>query len=512
MFKKYIIPIVAVVIVALIAFFYFKNGDGGKYEFATAERSNLKQEISVTGKVEPANKVDLAFESTGKVSGVYVNIGDRVYQGQRLADLNSAQYQAQYAQANAQLEVEQVRLEELKKGTRPEEIDVQKIKVKNAEQSLVDAKNNLVDKIRDAYTKSDDAVRSKVDQLFSNPRSANPQLDFVTDSGLENLIESKRLVVEGILKSWSVSVSNSLDILNDLFKYSNEAKNNLSEIGFFLDQVALATNGLNVTSTLSQTTIDGYKTDITTARTNLNTAVSNLSAAEEKFRTAESALALANQELTLKEAGSTEEQIKSQESKIRSAEANINNFGALIGKTIIYSPINGIVTKINIERGEIVQSNTSAISVISGAEFEIETYIPEADIAKAIVGNSAEVTLDAYEDEVFTAKVTSIEPAETILDGVSTYKTILQFDTKDSRIRSGMTANIDIMTDMKENVISVPARAVEIRDDGTKYVEILLNGEIIQKTIETGLRSTDGLVEIISGIEEGQKVITFKED
>lgn len=502
--KKYTISIVVLLIVA--SFFVFKD-DKEEYEYVVVERGDLEQVVSVTGKVKPSSKVDLAFESGGRVAGLHKEVGDHVYIGQKLASLNSAQYQAQYLQAKANLEVEESKLSELIKGVREEEIVVQKIKVQNAEKSLIDAENNLLVKIKDSFTKSDDAVRNKTDQILDSPRSADPQIIFDTSFILESSIEAGRVVVEDLFNTWSDSLSVNQDILNDISDYTNAAKQNLNTINTFLENVSLAVNALSVSSTLSQATIDGYKTDIATARTNVNTALSNLSAAEEKYRTAESNLLLEQQQLILKKAGSTHEEIKAQESKVKSAEANVKNYEALIAKTIIYSPISGIITKKEVEVGEIVQSNTHILTIISDNQFEIEAFIPEADIAKIKINDNAMITLDAYDEIDFEAKIIFIDPAETVIEGVSTYKTKLQFMQRDDLIRSGMTANIDILTASREDIIYVPYRV--IRSNGGNFVKILGDdNEMIKKDIKTGMRSTDGRVEIISGIKEGDKVIT----
>ena len=289
--KKYIIYTVVIIAVILGAYFlFFRGNDSNSYEFAVAERGDIRQEVGVTGKVKPSSKVDLAFESGGKIASVFVDVGDKVYVGQQLAALNNSQYQAQYAQAQAQLEVEKTRLKDLEEGTRSEEILIQQVRVQNAEQSLSDAKNSLVDKIKDSYTKSDDAIRNQTDQLFINPRSTNPQLIFNTSSGLEIDIESKRMAIESTLTSWSTSLLNDQNIFSNLSNYANIAKQNLSEINYYLDKVALAVNGMSANSNFSQTTIDGYKSDVNIARTSVNTAIANISASDEKLRTAESTL------------------------------------------------------------------------------------------------------------------------------------------------------------------------------------------------------------------------------
>jgi HlyD family secretion protein len=145
--------------------------------------------------------------------------------------------------------------------------------------------------------------------------------------------------------------------------------------------------------------------------------------------------------------------------------------------------------------------------LISTSPFEIEVNIPEADIAKVNIGNEAKVTLDAYGSEtIFKAKVVSIDPGETVLEGVATYRTILHFLEDDKRIRPGLTANVEILTDKRENVIAIPWRAIMTKD-GEKFVRVLEGNEVKEVKVKTGLQGSDGNVEIIEGIREGDKVI-----
>ena len=139
----------------------------------------------------------------------------------------------------------------------------------------------------------------------------------------------------------------------------------------------------------------------------------------------------------------------------------------------------------------------------------MEVFIPEADISKIAVGNEASVTLDAYGSGVtFKAKVASIDPGETIVEGVTTYRTILEFAEEDARIKSGMTANIDILASKRDGVISIPQRAISVKG-GDKFARIISSdGTVKEVMIETGMRGSAGEVEVTKGVSEGDKVIT----
>jgi multidrug resistance efflux pump len=168
-----------------------------------------------------------------------------------------------------------------------------------------------------------------------------------------------------------------------------------------LDKISLVVNNAKANANLSQTTLDGWRTDISTARANINTAIANLTAAEEKLKTAQSDLNVAENELALEKAGSVPQQIIGQEAEVEKAEANANNIKAQISKSIIFSPINGIVTRQNTKVGEIISADAAEVSVMSDVKFEIEANIPEADIAKIKISNPAKITLDAYGSNVF---------------------------------------------------------------------------------------------------------------
>lgn len=478
-----------------------------EYLLSVVKRADLVQEVNVTGKVIPNEIVNLAFEKSGKVSAVLAEVGDMVWSGQALVYLENGDIVAQLNQAKANSKAQLAQLEELKKGTRAEEVNIQEIKVTNAKAALLEASKNLIDKLKDSYTKSDDAIRIRVDQFLSNPRSGNPQLNFsLSDQVLEILIERERTELELLLNAWRDSYNN-LEQSNDLGVSIQLARQNLERIKLFMNNATIAVSILAPSSGLSQTTIDGYRADVSTGRTNVNTAISNLSTAEEKLQSATSALSLAREELSLSKAGVIPEKIAAQEARLEEAEASVANYQALLAKTVIRSPIVGIVTKQDAKIGEIVPANTVIVSVISSDKFEVEARVPEIDIAKINIGDKAIITLDAYGGSVqFLASIYKIDPAETVVEGVATYKITLKFDEDDARIKSGLTANIDVVSGKKIGVLVVPQRSLIARA-GIYEVKVLEGDKVIIKEVTIGLRGSDGNVEILSGLEEGEIII-----
>jgi multidrug efflux pump subunit AcrA (membrane-fusion protein) len=88
------------------------------------------------------------------------------------------------------------------------------------------------------------------------------------------------------------------------------------------------------------------------------------------------------------------------------------------------------------------------------------------------------------------------------------YKATSVFDVEDARIKSGMTVNLDIQTDKKEDVLYLPYYVVKERN-GDRYVQVLENGKLKEKIIKTGLEG-ETMIEIIEGLAEGEKVVVAK--
>lgn len=505
---------VVAVLIALAGLYFFGRSDDGTagIDFIIAERGSVVSEVSVVGRVEPSERVDLAFEVVGRVASVAADVSGRVFAGMPLVRLENDNEEAALAAALARVKIEEAKLEELERGSTPGALAVKEVKVSNAEAALVEERRNLVAALSDAFTKSDDAVRNKVDQFFSGSETATPQITFtVIDPELKMVIESGRRDLSSLLNAWTIA-ANNLSLESDLSEALALGKGNLDRTKRFLDNVAIAVNAVKANANLSQTTIDAYRADVSTARTNVNTALSNVIAAEKKVRDAESALSLAQEELEEIKVGTRPEALAAQAAKVEEARATAREKEALLFKTILYSPIEGVVTRADAKVGEIIAANTTLVSVISSSDFEMKVNIPEADIAKVSVGDGARVTLDAYgSDVVFAAHVTSIEPAETIVEGVPTYVSTLHFNEQDERIRSGMTANVDILADRRDDVIATPARAVITRNGG-KFVRVLnADNTVSEAPVEVGLRGSDGSIEIVKGVTEGERVIIFIE-
>lgn len=493
------------VVLLVVAGILTSNGNREE-ELLTVTRGAFVQEVSVSGKVIAAQDVDLGFSQGGRVASVYVKVGQNVRAGTTLAELDNGDLRASVLQKQAALERERSSLALLKEGTRSEEVEVARSEVSRDETALSQKRNELVDAIKDAFSTSDDAVRNTLDQFMGDSPRIDPQIEFiVSDVQLETKVESARLALERALTIWQKNVE-GLAADAALPSAVSEAQYNLTQVSLLLTDANAALNKAVPTGTNTQAVIDGYESDVAKARSAVNAAASALTSAITAEKNASSALETSRKNLSLKEAGSRGGDIVAQEADVKAAEADLATARAQLGKTIMRAPFTGVVTKMDLKVGSIASANVSDVSMISAGTFQVESFVPEVNIALLELQDPATVTLDAYgESVVFVARVISIDPAETMRDGVSTYKTILQFDAQDERVKSGMTANVVIKTDERDGVISVPQGIVFER--GKKFVRVIVGKEIEEREVQTGAVSNLGNIEILSGLSEGDLVV-----
>ncbi len=204
------------------------------------------------------------------------------------------------------------------------------------------------------------------------------------------------------------------------------------------------------------------------------------------------------------------EEKQAQKAEVEKARAAITAIREEINETTLRAPIDGIIIRKNIEKGENAIANKTIFTISDENEPIIEADIPESDIVDIKLGQKAEVSLDALSsNENLAAEVTEIEPASTVIQDVVYYKIKLKFEKFDNRLKIGMSADIDINTAEKDDVIMIPWRAVK-ENGNQKYVEILkTNNQVKKINIRTGLRGDDGAVEVISGLQGGENVITL---
>ncbi len=183
-----------------------------------------------------------------------------------------------------------------------------------------------------------------------------------------------------------------------------------------------------------------------------------------------------------------------------------------INQSALVSPIDGVITKLDVREGETAIAG-SIIGRVSKQDsgLVIETRVPEADIIKLKLGMDSTVTFDALtKEDVFHATVSEIEPSSTVIQDVVSYVTRFTLSDADARLKEGMSTTVDTVTAKADNVLAVPFRAV-VREGTKNFVDLSTdNINSTRREVTLGLEGDDGLIEVKSGLSEGDVVVTAK--
>lgn len=170
------------------------------------------------------------------------------------------------------------------------------------------------------------------------------------------------------------------------------------------------------------------------------------------------------------------------------------------------APFDGTILAINQKVGDLVSPGTQAIEIADMRVFYVDVPVSEVDVPTINLGQKAQLSFDAYYDEIFEGEVTAIAESGNRSTGVVNYLVTIKMNETSPKIKPGMTAGVQILTEEKANVLVVPSEAVFIRE-GQDHVYVLRNGELVDVPIKVGGYS-NRLVELMEAdIREGEMIV-----
>ena len=206
-----------------------------------------------------------------------------------------------------------------------------------------------------------------------------------------------------------------------------------------------------------------------TAQLDLKSAQTRLESARAQTQQIEMQLQVARNNIMQSKEAAAARLASSQASLARLRQANNQ-----LEKTVIYSPLDGVVTQLNVEKGERAQpgimSNPQAtlMTIANLSVIQAELRVDETDIVNLSLGDSAEIRVDALPNDVFMGRVTEIGNSPIQSSGLSQeardFKVIITLDNHSPKLRPGMSCTGDITTDIRNNVLVIPIQALTVRD------------------------------------------------
>lgn len=178
------------------------------------------------------------------------------------------------------------------------------------------------------------------------------------------------------------------------------------------------------------------------------------------------------------------------------------------GYSEIKSPIDGVISERFVKLGNHVTTNQKLFQVTDPDRLMLEVYVPQREMRRFAVGQTADLFADALPDQIFGARVERISPRideETGTIRVTLYVNVQDGDTQSRSLRPGMFTRVAVVYDVHSDVIMVPLAAV-VGEDLTTSLFVIEDGVAKRRTIETGIADRD-MIEVINGINDDDKVV-----
>jgi multidrug efflux pump subunit AcrA (membrane-fusion protein) len=432
------------------------------------------------GKVEAVSEANLQTESGGRVTSVSVKIGDTVGAGAVLATIENSAQRAQLVQAQGSYEAALAASAQSGVG------------VGEASTALTSAKNNAVNTYRSAYSTVNGAIYSNMDSFFSNPNGSVPGLK-IDGAGQTQFLNSERVAFQSILPTWqqrSSAITTTSNLDAELGYAKTQTERTIAMVDTFITLFNQSGSVGGYTEVELQTlsaNFSALKSSLIGTRSSLDAALAGIASAEDAATRAQ--LAASGGTVSASDA-----QVKIALGSLQAAQSNYQ-------KTIIRTPIQGVVNAFYLNAGDFVAPGQPAGIVANNNGLQIKTFINEADSASLNVGDT--VTIEGGASGVITAKAAALDPTNgkvAVVVGVN----------PDSGLTNGATvkvtfAQLSVKTEVDK--ILVPLSALKITSSGTFVFTLGENNTLVAVPVTQGQLFGEN-VEIVSGITRESRIVT----
>jgi len=279
---------------------------------------------------------------------------------------------------------------------------------------------------------------------------------------------------------------------------------------------------------LFQATVDKNRANLEVAKAQVKVSENDIvyykkELARKKKLNASQYSSVKDLDLAEKEYNNAIAQLELQKAAVKQAQAQLDAAETELRYTKIISPIDGIVVSKEVEVGQTVAASFQTPTLFYVAEdlgkMQIEASVVEADIAKVKVGQKVEFSVDSFPDEIFIGTVTQVRNEAITTSNVVTYEVIIEVDNKELKLKPGMTANVEIITADKSEILTVPNKALRfyITDEfgktqryKDKGVWVLSNGKPQRISVKVGIADDENSEIITDAIKVGDEIILEK--
>ncbi|MEA1909473.1 MAG: efflux RND transporter periplasmic adaptor subunit [Patescibacteria group bacterium] len=463
-----IIPVLLIAATAVTVWIIQANlSNGPEYDLYIVSKGSVSKTVSANGMVTSDQKVELSFLSPGIVETVGVKVGDTVTAGDFLAKLDTKTLERQRAQASAS----------------------------------ASSASALFSKVQNPLRSSD---RNVLSQSLESARVALRNAENSYNRANSSYYAQLRLIDQGLVSA-QISLQNAVTALNqaqnnyqDIIYRYNMGQATLAE----LQQSQMALSSANSAHAMANA---AYNQAVQKINVDKLGARSQLDAARAQLNGARAAYNLANAQYQQAVSNSHTADVSAARGQAAAGWASVQVINSQIEKATLNAPISGTVTAVNISPQELSSMAGPAIVIETVNELQIESLVSEVDLQKINIGAHTRILFDALADVVTSGIVAEIDPSGTAIAGVVNYKITIVLDNYVNGLKPDFSADLEILTEQRDNAIFIPRTALE-RKDGGYIVKVLIDDEVEEHFVELGLLG-DTEAEIISGVNEGDRVV-----
>ncbi len=548
--KIYTFIIVAVLIFGGRAVYQSLKGNAVavSYVLGSVGKGTLITSISGSGQISVINQVDLKAKASGEVTGVYVKQGQEVKSGTVLASVDASDALRSVRDAQTSLETAKLELDKILAPTdaltllqAENSLAQTKESKQKAEDGLKKSYEDGFNAISNAFLALPEVITGLQDVLFSNTiNSSQANLDFYVGAvrsyddkvvqyrdDAYNTYQTARAAYDKNFQDYKLvtrfsstgTIENTITETYDTTKLIAEAvksANNL--IQFYQDKLTehnLKPNSISVSHIYSLSSYTGTT----------NSHLSNLLSIKQTIVDSQASIISAARTIEEKElslaktkSGADNLDIRAKKIAVQQKEDALVTARQALADHYVRAPFDGVIAKVDIKKGDSLSSGGAVVTLIT-KQHTAQISLNEVDAAKIKVGQKVNVAFDAIDGLKISGVVAEIDALGTVSQGVVTYNVKIVLDTQDDRIKLGMSVSATIITAVKQDVVMVLSSAVKTQN-GNSYVEMFdqpiqnpssqgVTSDVPprQQVVQIGI-SNDTETEIISGIKEGDQIIT----
>jgi HlyD family secretion protein len=522
--KKFYFVLIILLIIGYFVYPRIFKKESLRYVLGEVQRGSLEIKVSGSGEIIPIEEINVKSKVGGEVIFLNVKEGDKVYQGQVLAKIDSRNLEKT-------IKDQEILIKNLELAIESAKLNLQKLNFQYQNTLRGDDYNKalnqgisiltdfysfypiFIEDLRKIYFYKD---FENYDNNLKYYESYNPSFVGKTQK-LEfnyNILRTKYVELSDNFKNISIQNEAKEKIIKDSYNLvlaNYDLVNEGREMIRYLKEDLTLKNATHEKENIINNhfqKLTNYLNSLAQYKQNLLDVISKINSYHD---------VVDNYEFDKK---NLELSIKQKEIDLEQAKKKLDDLKEDLNDYYITAPLSGILSTLNIKKGDLIASNQIIGTIITNQKIA-KISLNEIDAAKVKVGQIAILTFDALPDLRIKGKVIEISPVGKEEQGVASYDVKISLEKENREIKPGMSVNAEIIVDRKENVLLVPNSAIK-SDKMGKYVEVVKNYEIERKKlfesvaisqnliekryIKPGI-SNDEFTEVLEGLEEGEIII-----